>query len=97
MMLAYPELKEVLIWGMVDDQSWLQIFLPRADDVLKRPTLYNKDYKAKAMRSSLADPFWGGSSPAGALMLGDCLSQAGSVASYLCTYREKNLANIVFG
>tara|TARA_R110001606_G_scaffold52360_2_gene129889 strand:+ start:4973 stop:5944 length:972 start_codon:yes stop_codon:yes gene_type:complete len=57
MMLAYPELKEVLIWGMVDDQSWLQTFLPRADDVLKRPTLYDKDYKAKAMRTSLADAF----------------------------------------
>ena len=59
MMLAYPQLKEVLVWGMVDDQSWLQTFLPRADDVLKRPTLYDKDYKAKAVRTSLADAFRG--------------------------------------
>ena len=59
MMLAYPQLKEVLVWGMVDDQNWLQTFLPRADNVLKRPTLYDKDYRAKAMRTSLADAFRG--------------------------------------
>tara|TARA_R110000782_G_scaffold13792_1_gene40499 strand:- start:68 stop:1039 length:972 start_codon:yes stop_codon:yes gene_type:complete len=57
MMLAYPQLKEVLVWGMVDDQSWLQTFLPRADNVLKRPTVYDKNYRAKAMRTSLADAF----------------------------------------
>lgn len=44
---------------MVDDQSWLQTFLPRPDDVLKRPTLYDADYKAKAMRKSLRDAFRG--------------------------------------
>ena len=59
MMLAYPQLKEVLVWGMVDDQNWLQTFLPRADNVLKRPTVYDKNYRAKAMRTSLADAFRG--------------------------------------
>ena len=59
MMLAYPQLKEVLVWGMVDDQNWLQTFLPRADNVLKRPTLYDKNYRAKAIRTSLADAFRG--------------------------------------
>ena len=54
LMLAYPQVKEVLAWGMVDDQNWLQGFLPRADGVLKRPTLYDKDYKPKAIREALA-------------------------------------------
>ena len=54
LMLAYPEVKEVLAWGMVDDQNWLQGFLPRSDGVLKRPTLYDKDYKPKAIREALA-------------------------------------------
>ncbi|KCZ93345.1 glycoside hydrolase family protein [Hyphomonas johnsonii MHS-2] len=57
LMLAYPQLKEVLVWGMVDDQNWLQTFLPRTDDVEKRPTVYDSDYKAKSMRRALADAF----------------------------------------
>ena len=55
LMLDYPQLKEILIWGMVDDQNWLQDFLPRDDGVLKRPTLYDKDYQAKPVRQSVAD------------------------------------------
>jgi endo-1,4-beta-xylanase len=54
LMLSYPQVKEVLAWGMVDDQNWLQGFLPRSDGVLKRPTLYDKDYKPKAIREALA-------------------------------------------
>jgi len=57
LMLSYSQVKEVLAWGMVDDQNWLQGFLPRADDVLKRPTLYDKDYKAKSVRTALAEAF----------------------------------------
>lgn len=55
LMLSYPQLKEVLIWGMVDDQNWLQTFLPRQDGVLKRPTLYDEHYQPKAMRAALAE------------------------------------------
>ena len=55
LMLDYDQLKEVLIWGMVDDQNWLQGFLPRTDGVLKRPTVYDEDYKPKAMRTSIAN------------------------------------------
>ena len=55
LMLSYPQLKEILIWGMVDDQNWLQNFLPREDGVLKRPTLYDKNYQAKSMRTALAE------------------------------------------
>lgn len=55
LMLSYPELKEILIWGMVDDQNWLQGFLPREDGVLKRPTLYDEHYQPKAMRTAIAE------------------------------------------
>ncbi len=55
LMLDYPQLKEILIWGMVDDQNWLQDFLPRDDGVLKRPTLYDEDYQAKPVRQAVAD------------------------------------------
>lgn len=57
LMLTYPELKEALIWGMVDDQNWLQGFLPRTDGVLKRPTVYDENYKAKSMRGAIAAAF----------------------------------------
>ncbi|MEQ9316043.1 MAG: endo-1,4-beta-xylanase [Henriciella sp.] len=55
LMLQYPQLKEILIWGMVDDQNWLQDFLPRDDGVLKRPTVYDENYKAKSMRTAIAE------------------------------------------
>lgn len=54
LMLSYPQTKEVLMWGMVDSYSWLQGFLPREDDVLKRPTLYDENYAAKPMRDAVA-------------------------------------------
>ncbi len=55
LMLSYPQLKEILIWGMVDDQNWLQGFLPREDGVLKRPTLYDEHYQPKPMRTAIAE------------------------------------------
>lgn len=55
LMLQYSQLKEILIWGVVDDQNWLQDFLPREDGVLKRPTVYDENYKAKSMRAAIAD------------------------------------------
>ena len=55
LMLQYPQLKEILIWGMVDDQNWLQDFLPRDDGILKRPTVYDENYKAKSMRKAIAE------------------------------------------
>ncbi|NHK26918.1 endo-1,4-beta-xylanase [Parvularcula flava] len=53
LMLSYEATKEILIWGMVDKYSWLQGFKPREDGVAKRPTLYDADYKAKAMRDAV--------------------------------------------
>ena len=38
-MLSYPQLRDILAWGMVDRYSWLDGFDPRADKTLKRGTL----------------------------------------------------------
>ncbi|MBB4659933.1 endo-1,4-beta-xylanase [Parvularcula dongshanensis] len=57
MMLSYEETKDVLAWGMVDKDSWLQTFLPREDGVEKRPTPYSSDYQPKAMREAIAQAF----------------------------------------
>lgn len=53
-MLSYSQVKDVLMWGMVDKDSWLQTFLPRADDVEKRPTPYDSNYRPKLMRDAIA-------------------------------------------
>lgn len=53
-MLSYPETKDVLMWGMVDGQNWLQNFKPRQDGLEKRPTLYDSNYRPKLMRDAVA-------------------------------------------
>ena len=53
-MLSYPQLDQVLCWGMVDSLSWLQNYSPRADKLPQRPNPYDKDYKPKAMRDAIA-------------------------------------------
>lgn len=54
MMFSYVEVKDLLMWGLVDSGSWLQNFLPRADGVEKRPTLFDSDYRPKPMREAVA-------------------------------------------
>ncbi len=54
LMLSYPETKDVLVWGLVDSQSWLQGQTPRADGTPRRPTLYDADYQPKPMREAVA-------------------------------------------
>ncbi|MCA8901266.1 MAG: endo-1,4-beta-xylanase [Hyphomonas sp.] len=56
-MLSYPQTKEVMMWGLVDSQSWLKDFLPREDGVAKRPTLFDADYKPKPMHEAVAAAF----------------------------------------
>jgi len=55
MMLRYPQLDHVMAWGMVDHYSWLQGRTRREDGRLKRPSLYDGDYRPKAMRHAIAD------------------------------------------
>jgi endo-1,4-beta-xylanase len=57
MMLSYPELKQVLAWGLADRHSWLQTWWPRPDKLPKRPTPYDADLKPKAMREAVAAAF----------------------------------------
>ncbi len=54
MMFSYPETRDVLMWGLVDSQSWLQNFKPREDGIEKRPTLYDSNYRPKLMRDAVA-------------------------------------------
>jgi endo-1,4-beta-xylanase len=59
LMLSYPQLNEVLVWGMSDRYSWLQnpAFGVRADGLPKRPNPYDSGFRPKPMRQSIADAF----------------------------------------
>ncbi len=57
LMLSYPQTKEVLAWGMLDQYSWLQGTTPRPDNLPKRPSLYGADYKPKPLREAFAAAF----------------------------------------
>jgi endo-1,4-beta-xylanase len=54
LMLTYPQLRDVLCWGMVDRYSWLNGFDPRKDGTLKRGTPYDKDFRPKPLRAAIA-------------------------------------------
>ena len=56
-MLSYPQLKDVLAWGMVDRYSWLEGFDPRPDKLKKRGTPYDANFKAKPLREAIASAF----------------------------------------
>lgn len=54
-MLDYPQLTDILAWGMCDSFSWLQGFQPlRADGAGKRPCPYDSAYEAKPLHGVLA-------------------------------------------
>jgi len=56
-MLSYPQLKDVLAWGIVDRYSWLEGFDPRPDKLKKRGTPYDANFKAKPLREAIASAF----------------------------------------
>ena len=56
-MLSYPQLRDILAWGMVDRYSWLNGFDPRADKQMKRGTPYDADFRPKALREAIASAF----------------------------------------
>ena len=58
-MLSYPQLRDILAWGMVDKFSWLQGFAPRADGLPQRCCPYGDDYHPHPMRAVLAELFTG--------------------------------------
>ena len=58
-MFSYPQLRDVLAWGMVDKYSWLTDFDPRADKSIKRGTPYDSQFRPKPLRDAIAAAFAG--------------------------------------
>ncbi|MFA6115048.1 MAG: endo-1,4-beta-xylanase [Sphingomonas sp.] len=56
-MFAYPQLSDVLVWGMCDRYSWIEGFEPRSDGAKRRPCPYDSDFKPKPMRTAFAEAF----------------------------------------
>ncbi|WP_300974932.1 endo-1,4-beta-xylanase [Sphingomonas sp. LHG3406-1] len=57
LMLSYPQLRDVLAWGMVDRYTWLTDFDPRADKSIKRGTPYDQNFRVKPLREAIARSF----------------------------------------
>jgi len=56
-MLSYPQLGDLLCWGMVDRYSWLEQFDPRPDKAPKRGTPYDAQFRPKLLRQAIAAAF----------------------------------------
>jgi len=61
-MLSYPQLGDMLAWGMCDRYSWLENFDPRADEARKRGTPYDERFQPKLLRQAIASAFASASS-----------------------------------
>lgn len=59
-MLSYPQLGDVLAWGMSDRYSWLRGFEPRTDGVIARGCPYDVDFRAKPLRGAMLAALAGG-------------------------------------
>ncbi|HWT13519.1 MAG TPA: endo-1,4-beta-xylanase [Allosphingosinicella sp.] len=57
LMLSYPQLGDILVWGMSDRYSWLQDRWPRPDGLPKRPCPYDADFQRKPLRDAIADAY----------------------------------------
>lgn len=51
--LDFPQLRDILAWGMTSRYSWLQGFDPRADGQLQRCCPYDADFRPLPLRSAL--------------------------------------------
>lgn len=56
-MFAYPQLRDVLVWGMTDRYSWIEGFEPRADGSHRRPCPYDARFVAKPLHAAIAMAF----------------------------------------
>jgi endo-1,4-beta-xylanase len=56
-MLSYPQLRDVLCWGMSDRYTWLESFDPRADKLPKRGLPYDARFRPKPLRQAIAAAF----------------------------------------
>ncbi|MDG5488731.1 endo-1,4-beta-xylanase [Sphingomonas sp. BGYR3] len=57
LLFSYPQLKDVLVWGMNDKYSWLQSFNPRTDGLPVRPCPYDANAQPKPLYSAIANAF----------------------------------------
>ncbi len=57
LLLSYPQLKDVLCWGLNDRYSWLQGFSPREDKAPLRCCPYDAEGRPKPLRQAIADAF----------------------------------------
>lgn len=55
--LSYPRLRDILVWGLADNVSWLQTWdeAPRTDKLPMRPTPFDAKLRAKPMRQAIID------------------------------------------
>lgn len=58
-MLSYPQLGDILAWGMVDKFCWLQGFAKRADGLEVRCCPYDSAYQPKPLRAAIAQSLAG--------------------------------------
>jgi endo-1,4-beta-xylanase len=56
-MLSYPQLGDLLAWGMCDRYSWLTGFDPRGDKTRVRGTPYDERFRPKLLRQAIASAF----------------------------------------
>ena len=54
-MLSYPQLRELLAWGMTDRYSWLRGFEPRADGQVTRGLPYDTQFAPKPLYAAIRD------------------------------------------
>ena len=54
-MLAFPQLRDILAWGLTSRYSWLQGFDPRADGLPQRCCPYDGELRPLPMRAALID------------------------------------------
>jgi endo-1,4-beta-xylanase len=57
LMLSYPQLKDVLCWGLNDKYSWLQGFAPRDDKLPQRCCPYDPDGNPKPLHRAIEGAF----------------------------------------
>jgi endo-1,4-beta-xylanase len=57
LMFSYPQLRDVLAWGMVDSYSWLQSFTSRGDGQPLRPNPYDGNFQRKPLHQAIVDAY----------------------------------------
>jgi endo-1,4-beta-xylanase len=54
-MLSYPQLNDLLCWGLTDRYSWLRTFEPREDKQVTRGLPYDEAFRPKPLYGAIRD------------------------------------------